>query len=78
MMHNPTLRIAKLNANRYEVSLENQHGMLKCWVRAKLADPKRPIEEAAREVETKQLALRKAKALATVLKWATLDVLKPQ
>jgi hypothetical protein len=78
MMHNPTLRIAKLNANRYEVSLEDQHGMLKCWVRAKLAGPKRPIEEAAREVETKQLALRKAKALAEVFTESTLDTPKTQ
>ena len=74
----PILKIAKLNANRYEVSLEGQHGGLKCWARAKLAGPKLPIGEAAREFETKQLALRKAKALATVLKGTTLDVLKPQ
>jgi hypothetical protein len=30
------VKIAKLNSNRYEISVENKHGIPKCFVRAKL------------------------------------------
>jgi hypothetical protein len=63
-MASPAVKIAKLNDNRYEVSLESEHGLLKCYVRAKLPGPQLPEDDAAREAERKQLALKRAGALA--------------
>jgi hypothetical protein len=70
-----TLRISKLNDNRYEVSLEDDHGSIKCFVRAKLPGPELP-KGAEREPERKQLALKRAKALSKALDAAILDIIK--
>jgi len=67
-----TLRISKLNDNRYEVSLEDDHGSIKCFVRAKLPGPELP-KGAEREPERKQLALKRAKALAKALDTAIIE-----
>ncbi|MGA8690371.1 MAG: hypothetical protein WB662_10820 [Methyloceanibacter sp.] len=71
-----TLRIAKLNDNRYEVSLEDDHGSIKCFVRAKLPGPELPGKGAEREPERKQLALKRAKALAKALDTAIIETLR--
>jgi exosome complex RNA-binding protein Rrp42 (RNase PH superfamily) len=63
----PTWKIAKLNDSRYEVSLESDHGVVKCYVRAKLPGPELLGHDAERESERKQLALKKATALAKAL-----------
>ena len=34
-MTQPSVKIAKLNGNRYEISVESEYGILKCFVRAK-------------------------------------------
>jgi len=70
-----TLRISKLNDNRYEVSLEDDHGSIKCFVRAKLPGPELP-KGAEREPERKQLALKRAKALAKALDTAIIETLR--
>jgi hypothetical protein len=72
-MAGPAVKIAKLNDNRYEVSLESEHGLLKCYVRAKLPGPELPTAEAGRESERKQLAFKKAKALAKALNTAIVE-----
>jgi hypothetical protein len=74
MMPYPTVKIAKLNENRYEVSLEGEHGILKCFVRAKLYGDKALANVAAREAETRQLALTRARALAKALNTAAAGV----
>ena len=63
----PTVKIAKLNDNRYEVSLEDDHGSIKCFVRGKLPGPELRGSEVERESERQQLALKRAKALAKAL-----------
>jgi hypothetical protein len=70
-MTQPTVRIAKLNNNRYEISVESEHGILKCFVRAKLYGDKALVDVTAREAETRQLALTRARALAEALHHAT-------
>ena len=75
MMVASTLRISKLNDNRYEVSLEDDHGSIKCFVRAKLPGPELP-KGAEREPERKQLALKRAKALAKALDTAIIETLR--
>jgi len=66
-MTQPIVKIAKLNNNRYEISVENEHGILKCFVRAKLYGDKGRVDVATREAETTQLALTRARALAEAL-----------
>jgi hypothetical protein len=66
-MTQPTVKIAKLNGNRYEISVESEYGILKCFVRAKLYGDKAPVDVAKREAETTQLALTRARALAEAL-----------
>ena len=66
-MSKPTVKIAKLNNNRYEISVESEYGILKCFVRAKLYGDKAQVDVAKREAETTQLALTRAKALAEAL-----------
>jgi len=66
-MTKPVVTIAKLNDQRYEVSLENDDGKIKCYVRAKLPGPQLPSDE--RERERKQLALKRARALARALRY---------
>ena len=63
-------KIAKLNGNRYEISVESEYGILKCFVRAKLYGDKAPVDVAKREAETTQLALTRARALAEALNQA--------
>jgi hypothetical protein len=70
-MTQPTVKIAKLNNNRYEISVESQYGILKCFVRAKLYGDKARVDMAKREADTTQLALTRARALAEALKHAT-------
>jgi hypothetical protein len=48
-MTQPTVKTAKLNNNRYEISVENQHGVLKCFMRAKLYGDKARVDVTARE-----------------------------
>ena len=60
-MTQPSLKIAKLNGNRYEISVDSEYGILTCFVRAKLA---------MRGAETTQLALTRARALAEALSHA--------
>jgi hypothetical protein len=69
-MTQSNVRIAKLNANRYEISVESEYGILKCFVRAKLYGDKAPVDVAKREAETTQLALTRARALAEALNHA--------
>jgi hypothetical protein len=69
-MTQPSLKIAKLNGNRYEISVESEYGILKCFVRAKLYGDKARIDVATREAETTQIALRRARALAKALSHA--------
>jgi len=66
-MTQPSVKIAKLNSNRYEISVESEYGILKCFVRAKLYGDKALIDVAKREAETTQLALTRARALAEAL-----------
>jgi hypothetical protein len=61
------MKIAKLNGNRYEISVEGEYGILKCFVRAKLYGDKALVDMATREEETTQLALTRARALAEAL-----------
>ena len=70
-MTQPSLKIAKLNGNRYEISVESEYGILKCFVRATLYSDKALIDVATREEETTQLALTRARALAEALSKAT-------
>jgi hypothetical protein len=65
------VKIAKLNSNRYEISVESEYGVLKCFVRAKLYGDKARVDVATREEETIQLALARARALAEALSHAT-------
>ena len=69
-MTQPSVKIAKLNGNRYEISVESEYGILKCFVRAKLYGDKAPVDVARREAETAQLALTRARALAEALNHA--------
>jgi hypothetical protein len=46
----PAVKIAKLNANHYRVSLEDHCSVRKCWVRAKLTGPL-PKDDSVRELE---------------------------
>jgi hypothetical protein len=69
-MTQPTVKIAKLNNNRYEISVESEYGILKCFVRAKLYGDRARVDMAMREAETTQLALTRAKALAEALNHA--------
>jgi hypothetical protein len=69
-MTEPNVKIAKLNGNRYEISVESEYGILKCFVRAKLYGDKAPVDVAKREAETTQLALTRARALAEALNHA--------
>ena len=69
-MTQPSVKIAKLDGNRYEISVESEYGILKCFVRAKLYGDKAPVDVAKREAETTQLALTRAKALAEALNHA--------
>jgi hypothetical protein len=66
-MTQPNVKIAKLNGNRYEISVESEYGILKCFVRAKLYGDKALIDVAKREAETTRLALTRARALAEAL-----------
>jgi hypothetical protein len=66
-MTQPTVKIAKLNNNRYEISVEGQYGILKCFVRAKLYGDKARVDPAMKEAETAKLALNRARALAEAL-----------
>jgi hypothetical protein len=61
------VKIAKLNNNRYEISVESEYGILKCFVRAKLYGDKALVDVVTREEETTQLALTRARALAEAL-----------
>jgi hypothetical protein len=70
-MTKPTVKIATLNNNRYEISVESEYGILKCFVRAKLYGDKARGDVAAREAQATQLALSRAKALAEALNHAT-------
>jgi hypothetical protein len=70
-MTQPNVRIAKLNGNRYEISVESEYGILKCFVRAKLYGDNARVNMATREAETIQLALTRARALAEALSRAT-------
>ena len=70
-MTQPSVKIAKLNGNRYEISVETEYGILKCFVRATLYSDKALIDVATREEETTQLALTRARALAEALSKAT-------
>jgi hypothetical protein len=70
-MTQPTVKIAKLNNNRYEISVESEYGVLKCFVRAKLYGDKARVDVTAREAQTTQLALTRARALAEALNYAT-------
>ena len=70
-MTQPTVKIAKLNNNRYEISVEGQYGVLKCFVRAKLYGEKARVDVAAREAQATQLAFARAKALAEALNHVT-------
>ena len=70
-MTQPSVKIAKLNGNRYEISVESEYGILKCFVRAKPYGDKALIDMAMREEETTQLALTRARALAESLSKAT-------
>jgi|RhiMetdeSRZDD1v2_1073273.scaffolds.fasta_scaffold205325_2 hypothetical protein len=70
-MTQPTVKIAKLNNNRYEISVESQYGILKCFVRAKLYGDKARVDMAMKEAATTQLALTRARALAEALNHAT-------
>ena len=58
-----TLRISKLNDNRYEVSLEDDHGSIKCFVRAKLPGPELP-KGAEREPERKQFGIEEGQGFS--------------
>ncbi len=69
----PAMQIARLNDNRYEVSLQNDQGLVKCYVRAGLPGPELPGKDGAKESERKQLALKKAKALAKALDAAIVE-----
>ena len=69
-MTQPSLKIAKLNGNRYEISVDSEYGILKCFVRAKLHGDKARVDVATREVETTQIALTRARALAEALSHA--------
>ena len=69
-MTQPSVKIAKLNSNRYEISVESEYGILKCFVRAKLYGDNAPVGMAKREAETTQLALTRARALAEALNHA--------
>ena len=69
-MTQPSVKMAKLNGNRYEISVEGEYGILKCFVRAKLYGDKVPVDVAKREAETTQLALTRARALAEALSHA--------
>ena len=69
-MTQPSLKIAKLNGNRYEISVDSEYGILKCFVRAKLYGDKARVDVATREVETTQIALTRARALAEALSHA--------
>ena len=64
-MTQPTVRIAKLNNDRYE------HGILRCFVRAKLYGDNALVDVTAREAETRQLSFDKARTLAEALHHAT-------
>ena len=66
-MTQPSVKKAELNGNRYEISVESEYGILKCFVRAKLYGDKALIDMATREEETTQLALTRARALAEAL-----------
>jgi hypothetical protein len=66
-MTEPNVKIAKLNGNRYEISVESEYGILKCFVRAKLYGDKAQADAATREAETTQLALTRARTLAEAL-----------
>ena len=69
-MTQPSLKIAKLNGNRYEISVDSEYGILKCFVRAKLYGDKARVDVATREAETTQIALTRARALAEALNHA--------
>jgi hypothetical protein len=69
-MTQPSVKIAKLNSNRYEISVESEYGILKCFVRAKLYGDKALIDAATRDEKTTQLALTRARALADALNHA--------
>ena len=69
-MTQPSLKIAKLNGNRYEISVESEYGILKCFVRAKLYGDKAGVDLATKEAETTQLALISARTLAEALSHA--------
>jgi hypothetical protein len=45
-MSESAVKIAKLNNNRYEISVESEHGILKCFVRAKLYADKVLVAES--------------------------------
>ena len=64
------VNIAKLNNNRFEISVENEYGILKCFVRAELYGNKARVDVATREAETAKLALTRARALAEALNYA--------
>ena len=70
-MIQPMVKIAKLNNNRFEISVESEYGILKCFVRAKLYGDKARVDVATREAETAKLALTRARALAEALNHAT-------
>ena len=70
-MAKPVVTIAKLADQRYEISLDSDDGKIKCYVSTKLPGPKLPSDE--REPERKQLALKKARALAEALSTAIVE-----
>ena len=69
-MTQPSLKIAKVNGNRYEISVESEYGILKCFVRAKLYGDKARVDVATREAEITHIALTRARALAEALSHA--------
>ena len=51
-MTQPIVKIAKLNNDRYEISVQSEYGILKCFVRAKLYGDKARVDVATREAKT--------------------------
>ena len=72
-MTDPALKVAKLANSRYEISLQSGHDSIKCYIIARLPGPALPGDATSREPERRQLALKKAKSLATALDAAIIE-----
>ena len=66
-MTETTVKIAKLNGNRYEISVESEYGVLKCLSVPSSTGIRPPVDMAKREADTTQLASTRARASAEVL-----------